>query len=384
MSRKIVICTEEWAGSGHKMAALALAEALREHDSSIPVTTVYGLRTISPLLRKLSHTAYSYSLNRAPQLWQRIYEREKQWGRVLQRPLAAVLGERLLRQLIEPEAPTAVIATHAYCLSALAWAKRRAGKPFQLAVALTDFQLNSFWVNRDIDYYIVSHEHIGEQLTRQFSVEPHRIFPYGIPVRLPFFQENGRTKKEWREFLGLHPARFTVLLASGEAGHSNYQPVVERLLQLDVPLQIAVITGHNQRQLASLRRQYGSLNSRHTLYLMGYVAEIWTWLGAADLLITKPGGITCAEALAMHTPLLLYRPLPGQERRNSRFLQEQGVAYAAETAEEVARIVRRLATEPETWAQAAHKAARLARPDAARRAAELILAAHPLRAKRDP
>lgn len=373
---KIVICTEEWAGSGHRMAALAIAQAVHEQDPCIPISIVYGLRTISPFLRKLSDKAYAFSLSCAPHLWQHIYEREKHWHRLLQWPLAAALGERLLNWVIEREAPTAVIATHAYCLPALAWAKRRAAKPFQLGVVLTDYQLNSFWVNREIDYYIVPHERVGEQLVRQFAIEAGRIFPYGIPVRLPFYKERHRSKEEWREALGLNPTHFTVLLCSGEAGHTGYLSVVEQLLRLDVPLQIVVIAGRNQCQYTRLKQRFANPVSSHALHLLGYVEDIWKWLGAADLLITKPGGLTCSEALAMQTPLILYRPLPGQERRNSRFLQEEGAAFAAETPEEIAWIVRRLATERGAWVQAVARAARLARPDAAWRAAELILAAH--------
>ncbi|UFJ41618.1 glycosyltransferase [Brevibacillus humidisoli] len=375
MKKKVVICTEEWAGSGHKMAALAIAEAVREMNTGIQVNIIYGLAAASPLLRQISHKAYHFSLTRAPRLWQRIYEREKHWKRMLHRPLAAVLGERLLRQVIEPEAPEVVIATHAYCLPALAWAKRRTSKPFQLGIAQTDFQLNSFWVNREIDYYIVSDEQIGDQLVQKFDVDPNRIYAYSIPIRPSYAEGSKRTKREWRKKLGLVPDLFTVLLCSGEAGHNDYVPVVQRLTELDVPLQIVVITGRNQRQLASLQQysERGS-TSMHRLHIKGYVEEMWQWLGAADVLVTKPGGLTCSEALAMGTPLILYRPLPGQEQRNSRFLQQKGVAYAAETPAEIASVLQRLAKERTAWSQAAAQAARLARPDSAYRTAEVILA----------
>lgn len=368
-----MIWTEEWAGSGHNVAALAIAQALRERSPASNVRIVYGLSAVSPALRHLSDSAYRLSLQRMPGVWQHIYEREKLWKRLVEPPLAVFLGDRLLKKVIEKERPDAVVATHAYCLPALEWAKRRASRPFQLGIVQTDYQVNSFWINRGIDYYIVSHEQIGEQLTRQFAIEPSRVHPAGIPVRPEFARHNGRTKREWREALGLSPDLFTVLLTSGGDGHNDYLPVVKRLFQLPQPLQVAVISGRNRKQQVSLLDRYREQTVDHVLHVTGYVQEMWAWMGAADAVVTKPGGLTCAEVLAMGIPLILYRPLPGQERRNSRFLQSYGAATQADSPEEVAATIARWQTEVSSWTEAAALAARLARPDAVYRAAEVIL-----------
>ncbi|MCG6197961.1 glycosyl transferase, partial [Anoxybacillus sp. LAT_38] len=74
----------------------------------------------------------------------------------------------------------------------------------------------------------------------------------------------------------------------------------------------------------------------HRLVVKGYEPSIWEWIGAADAYVTKPGGISCAEALALRTPLILYRPLPGQERHNLSFLLGQQAAVWAEKPEEIA------------------------------------------------
>ncbi|MGQ7280524.1 MGDG synthase family glycosyltransferase [Brevibacillus thermoruber] len=371
--KRLLVVTEEWAGSGHRMAAEALREAAVERCPGVYARVEGGLQAASPALRELSCFFYGQMLRYSPMLWQHLYDREQLWGTALAKPMGAFLARRLLRELLEREQPDVVAATHAYCLSALAHAKQKAGKRFRLVSIPTDFHVNRFWVHPEIDAYIVAHERLAELLERRHGVAREKIRVYGIPVRPAFAAAAREEKASWKERTGLSPDRFTVLVSGGEGGHGGMEEVVRSLLDVTEPLHIVVIAGKNEpiRQRLSLVAERP--HPLHRLVVKGYEPSIWEWIGAADAYVTKPGGISCAEALALRTPLILYRPLPGQERHNLSFLLGQQAAVWAEKPEEIAAMIVRWRRRPEEREEMVRRMDALRQPDAARRIADYLL-----------
>lgn len=373
MGKRFLLVTEEWAGSGHRMAAQALLEELEVRSGVDSLRVVGGLETASPALRELSRFFYLGMLRYAPPLWQRLYEQEKMWSTTLRKPLGWWLSLKLTQELLVEEQPNVVIATHAYCLSALADAKQKMDKPFHLVSVPTDYHINHFWVHPHIDSYIVAHEQLASVLTNEYQVSPDKIHVHGIPVR-PAFREAGKKDKPgWRAELGLSLERFTVLVSGGEGGHGGIQEVLFELMKVQDPLQIIVITGKNTKlhmQLEAWLRLETSLH--HIVFIKGYEPQMWQWIGAADAYVSKPGGISCAEALALKTPLILYRPLPGQERRNSSFFMQNEAAVVLERPEGIHEVINRWRNK-EQWEGAIEKMESLRRPEAAQRTAEYLL-----------
>jgi UDP-N-acetylglucosamine:LPS N-acetylglucosamine transferase len=91
-----------------------------------------------------------------------------------------------------------------------------------------------------------------------------------------------------------------------------------------------------------------------------------TYLAAADVVVDNAGGLTCWEALASRTPVLLFRPLPGHGRFNAATLDAAGLARWVQRDDELVPAV----------AEAARRHGRLPDPNA-RDAADLVLAAAP-------
>lgn len=373
MSKRVLIVTEEWAGSGHRMAALALQQALQEASAQSQVDVLDGLNTISPLLRKLSCVSYLGSLRYFPEAWDRLYARDRLLSHALKKPLGTILGRRMLQRVIEQLEPDTVVATHAYCLSALAEAKKQARHPFSLVSVCTDFHVNEFWIHPFIDAYVVANDEIGQQVSQRYHISPASIFPFGIPLRTPFAKESGRRKKEWRERLGLKGNQFTIMVCGGEGGYGKIKEVVERIIQLGRPLQILVVTGNNRKLQQALEQSIGRRAMPHMVHVLGYIKEIWAYMGASDVIVTKPGGVTCSEALAMQTPMILFHPLPGQERKNSQFLREQQLAEEAKNVEEIAQILERWQSRQEDHQQRSSRMQQFSRPDAAYHIADMIL-----------
>ncbi|MGD8189732.1 MGDG synthase family glycosyltransferase [Brevibacillus ginsengisoli] len=376
MKRRILICTEDWAGSGHRLAASALKQALEKrasNGSSIEVQVISGLRTVSPLLQKLSCKAYRTSLRYTPGLWEKLYQQEKNWGKAMKKPLGKWLGKRLLTRVIEEFAPDTVVATHAYCLAALSEAKKMSSVPFVLGSMPTDYYVNSFWVHPEVDFYVVAHEELSSSLQVYYGIPSEKIFSYGIPLRPPFAANHGRNKSVWKQEIGLKPTVFTVLVTGGEDGYGDFLPLLARLLQSGRPLQIVIITGKNASLFQMLREFVPTDTAPHTVHILGYVEEMWAYIGAADAVISKPGGLTCSEAMAMGTPLIVYRPLPGHEQRNSRFLERIGVTSEASSLDDITRFINRWLIRNEEWKHTCSQIQQHGKPDAAFDIADHIL-----------
>ncbi len=90
------------------------------------------------------------------------------------------------------------------------------------------------------------------------------------------------------------------------------------------------------------------------------------------MFVTKPGGLSVAEALVAQVPLLLYKPLPGQEERNARVISDARAGIRVRKLDDLAETLRRVLTDADLRAALAAGARTLARPNAAGEAASMI------------
>ncbi|HET7923647.1 MAG TPA: glycosyltransferase, partial [Rhodanobacteraceae bacterium] len=98
----------------------------------------------------------------------------------------------------------------------------------------------------------------------------------------------------------------------------------------------------------------------------GFTNHVERLMAACDLVITKPGGLTTSECLAMGLPMIVHAPIPGQEERNCDYLLEQGAALKAIDASALEWRVRQLVGRPERLAAMAARARARGHPHAAR------------------
>jgi processive 1,2-diacylglycerol beta-glucosyltransferase len=171
---------------------------------------------------------------------------------------------------------------------------------------------------------------------------------------------------------GLAPERTTFLLMGGGDGLGRLGTVAERLMALDGDFQLIALAGKNARALSALH----ALAQNHPARLLacGFTDQVERLMACADLVITKPGGLTTAECLAMGLPMIVNTPLPGQEERNADYLLEQGVALKALDEATLAYRIGYLLAHPGKLADMSRCAKALGRPDAARQVLSTVLA----------
>lgn len=351
-----ILLVSTTAGTGHVRAAEALRLAFERDVPDARVEHVDVLDLAPGWVRRAYGGGFELVASRAPWLWRQLYERtdrpgtnEARWGVVAQYVLF-----REFRRLLRAAEWDVCICTH--FLPCQVAAGRPGLPPF--AVVVTDFVLHHYWVQPDVSRYFVATEGLAEQVRRR--IRGARVEATGIPVASDFGAAPDAA--DARAGLGLDPARPVALVMGGGLG-LGVEDSVEAALSADVPgLQVVAVCGRNAAARARLAAR-GIPGDR--LRVHGYVTDVPTLVAAADVVVTKPGGLTTSETLAVGRPLLLTRPVPGQEEGNTRALVAAGAALAAPTAEALRRALERVFREPGTLKALAAAARRAGRPRAA-------------------
>jgi len=207
------------------------------------------------------------------------------------------------------------------------------------------------------------------------GIPPERIELIGLPIRRAFVRARDQPKPAARIRLGLHPERPLLLLTGGGAGIGKLLPiaraVARRLANHTNPTQMAIIAGHNQALLRQLHAESWPM----PVTILGFVEDMASWLSAADLLISKAGPGTLAEAACVGVPVIITGFVPGQEAGNVAWFEQSGAGIFASVPEWVAALIDEwFQPGNPTLREMAARARSSAQPDAARRIAEAALA----------
>jgi processive 1,2-diacylglycerol beta-glucosyltransferase len=170
--------------------------------------------------------------------------------------------------------------------------------------------------------------------------------------------------------LGLDKNKPVILIMGGGLGLGGVKQALVSLGEVNLPLQIVVVTGRN----SVLRHELNAAaeSSCHLTQVLGFTKRISELMAIADLLITKPGALTISEALAMKLPMLIYESIPGQEKDNAAWLEANGAATLIREEDELAKEVTAMLVNTELRKVIGEKAAKLAKPQAAADVVEII------------
>lgn len=343
-------------GTGHTRAAQALAAALGRWPSQVqPVV----LELPSAGFLGLTQQAYLAALRRLPTVYRHLYARtaHRRVGWAVDALLSWSL-EDILTEAVYRHWPGRVVVTHPFPGRVLGRWRSEGRLRVPLTAVLTDFAAHALWVHPGIDCYCAPLPEVATDLVR-LGAPPARVKVTGIPVAGVVHRARAQESPVGR-----------VVISGGGLGLGPVFDTVESLTALLPALQVTAVAGHNS---ALLRRLHALAQRRSGLVALGYTERMPELLAQADVLVTKPGGLTCAEAVAAGTPLVLLPPLPGQEEENAAALQQAGVALAARDTAQAAALVRLLIQDwPDRWRAMASQTERLAFAAAALRAAGLI------------
>jgi processive 1,2-diacylglycerol beta-glucosyltransferase len=369
------------AGSGHKRAAQALAAALTELQPGATVREVDTLIYASRFYRSTYAASYNTMASRAPALWGALYH---SWenapvnrGTAPMRLALDRLNLRRLTRVLERESPDAVVCTHFLPVEALSPSRGHGRLRVPLYCVITDFTAHPIWAFPHVDRYFVASQTVAEELAAR-GVQESRIEVTGIPVDPVFSRHVGRDESRAR--LGLDARGPVVLVMGGGSGVGPLSELADRLAALALAPQVVVVCGTNERRLREIAARPAARTGR--IVPMGFTNDVNLLLEASDVIVTKAGGRTCSEALIKRTPLVIFRPTPGQEVRNAQFLETGGAALHAETVSEVEATVGRWLADAGERERVREAEGRLARPNAASDIARRVLQGIPKQLER--
>jgi processive 1,2-diacylglycerol beta-glucosyltransferase len=359
------------AGGGHLAAAAALEEAWRASRPDDVLERIDLLKFFSPLHRKIHSDGYLQLVERAPEIWGMVFAKtdNPKVARTMNKlkRLFPSNSRKKFERHVKQFKPDAVFCTHYLPLELLGHRQKNQKDcvaPMTVSV-ITDFEAHALWMDSCVDLYCVAAEETKARLVAR-GAESKNIVATGIPIAAKFSSKVD--VKAVRKNYGLRDDLRTLLVLSGGFGMG---PVAEILAELDkVPeeFQTVVVTGRNEE----LRRDLAAQDRKHPTHVLGFASNMHELMAIADLVITKPGGLTSSEALAMGKPLFILNPIPGQEAANSDFLLERGAGAKVNRVEDLPfRIEQLLGSKKLTQMAAAAKA--LGRPHAAKTVCEEVL-----------
>ena len=365
--RRVLILTASY-GSGHNEAARCVAAEVVRRGAE-PLVVDHFRELVHPVFDRATRALYLTLLRRLPAVWGLAYALGDRL--TSDSPLtfgASRMGARRLAAALERYAPDAVVTVHATPAVAMAALARAGGRVPPHTTVVTDFVAHAQWIAHGIDRYCVAAEEVGHDLVAR-GIPRDRVVVTGVPVRAAF--ATASDPREARRELGVPDDVPMVLAMAGSHGSVERLPDVARALaRAPRPLAGMLVAGHDHTLRATLER----LAAGTSLRVLGFVPDVHRLMAAADIVVTKAGGMTLAEAMAVHVPLLFYGSLPGQERRNERFAAAAGVALVARRRADLDRLLDRALRDPELLEHLREAMRARGRPDAARAVVDLVLA----------
>jgi processive 1,2-diacylglycerol beta-glucosyltransferase len=359
-----VILASSSVGAGHNQAALALRAGLAAARPALAVEFVDTLQHTRWLFRHYYVGTYEFGVARWPRAYGWSYDR-------LNRPATPrrTLFERTrlaqerfalrhFRRWLLAQRPALVVATHFLPAGGVSGLLARGAQGLRLLVVVTDNEAHRFWFAEHAARYFVPNENVPAQLAR-WGIAQERVSVTGIPVHPKWTApvDRAAVRRAWQL-----PADRPIVLVSGGTYFvvGPMQRMVRGILD-GSDAHVVVLCGNNKGLLADLAK-FPEAGARLTG--VPFTDKGHELSEVASIFVTKPGGLTTSEALALGKPLFIVNPIPGQETANSDFLLEHGAAIKVNRVEDVAARLDRLVGSPRLL-ELSRNAKALGRPAAA-------------------
>lgn len=374
-----VLILSATTGGGHMRAANALKDFISKKDPDAVIEIADTIECISPFINKAVTGGYLYMVRKTPMVYGTVYktvDKNKPITKTVEFTTSALSGKLL--PLIREFNPDIVVTTHPLAAEIITAIKKHGLINLPIVNIVTDFAIHQAYISDGVDAYIVSSREMVDEMVDKRGVERVRLYPYGIPIKNEFFKQIDL--KSAFESEGLDQSLPTILVMAGSFGVTDVLKIYHKIVKSPVDFQVIVITGKNEKlydtfdkylrklsinnallesdlaeseiweikQSSRLKR----LTSRHKkpfkpTKLIYYTNEVEKYMQMADMIVTKPGGLTVSEAIATGLPLGIFKAIPGQEEQNADYLVEKNMAVRLEKNNNCTRTITDLLEHPE-------------------------------------
>jgi processive 1,2-diacylglycerol beta-glucosyltransferase len=355
--------------SGHRNAALAIERAIKDKEPKSEVLSINAFNYTNPLAEKITNSIYMGIIKIAPKIWDYLYDNPKIVKRVerAKKNIHKVNSPKL-KKLFDRFNPDVVVCTQAFPCGMVADYKETYGSDLPLIAVLTDYAPHSYWIYDQVDFYVTPSEDIGEILISR-GISANKIKPLGIPFDHKFNEVLDKEKISQKH--KLYPNLPTILIMGGGQGLGPIKTIVKTLEKVKVNLQEVVVTGTNKKLYKTLKRRIKKY--KKNILLFGYTHYINELMYLSDIVVSKPGGVTTSEVLATGKPMIIIKPLPGQEANNTKYLTEKGAAIKLDNPKKINLIIDDLFKSSQRLDNLSKSARAISKPNSSMEIARLVL-----------
>jgi len=334
MEKKKVLLISLSAGSGHVRAAAAIKNEAFLNYPELAVEHIEMTDYVNRSLKKTIIKSYDLMAQKIPELYGFFYKKTDT-------PKISKYVKRISNffnqfncgkffKYIKDYNPDYILCTHFLPVYALLSLQKKNHLKAQISLLTTDYYSHDLQIIKNIDHYFVSHEKISYHLTES-GIKPSHITISGVPVDPIFYQ--AKSLEELKKSYQLTPEKFNILLLSGGKGLVDIGNIIKTLLNYKKPLHIIAITGRNKKLEEELNKL--TVTAPMSFQIIGWTDKIDEYMRIADVIISKPGGLTTTECIVLSKPLIAISPIPGQEEYNARFILEDQFGVVAQNTSDL-------------------------------------------------
>jgi len=324
-------------GEGHNTAANAVSEFLQTQNIECEILDTLTLAGKNA--SEKANNAYLMS-TRLPLVFRFTYFAGKMISSPKRKSPVYYKNRSYRNQLfdyIQQNGFDTIITTHLFPAEALTALKRENRLTASTIGILTDYTCSPFWVETELDYYIIPHKDLTNEFIKK-GIQEAKILPYGIPVKQSFYQklpkEDARNEINQRYDLTFDISKPFYMIMSGSMGFGKIGLLVNAIVQVQKEaVNIIIVCGNNRKLKKHLSMLF---NHSKNVAVLGFVKEVSLLMDGCDVIFTKPGGLSSTEAAIKNIPIIHTAPIPGCEIDNAAFFSDHGMSYRSN------RIIRQL------------------------------------------
>jgi processive 1,2-diacylglycerol beta-glucosyltransferase len=355
--------------SGHRSATMAIEKAIKQLHPNSEILNINAFNYTNPISEKVINRIYMEVIKRTPKIWDYLYDNPSVVKGLenIKRYIHKSNSPKL-KKLFDSFNPDLVVCTQAFPCGMVADFKKAYGVNLPLVAVLTDYIPHSYWVYDEVDYYITPSEEVSTRLEKK-GVKPAKIKSYGIPFDPKFNQKPNLDDIFCK--LKLNPHKPVVLIMGGGQGLGPVKTIVKSLEKSEHDIQELIVAGTNKKLLRSLKRKIKHYKKH--IHLFGFIQNIHELMYISNVIITKPGGVTTAEVLSIGLPMVIVKPIPGQEINNTNFLTQKQAAIKVNEPKDVYQVIDDLLKNKVKLERLRAAGLKIAKPGASMDIAKLLL-----------
>jgi UDP-N-acetylglucosamine:LPS N-acetylglucosamine transferase len=378
-SPKILILSSD-TGGGHRSAAAAIVAGVQKffEGRSYTVRVVRAVEESHAITAKMVGL-YNWLL-RNKQHWMKY----AYWAINKFRPETREFFHRrcigYVRELFERWCPHIVVSVHPLTQHIIARVLKelKLADRIPLVSVVTDPYYGFWrgWACDDVTLYLVASDDARRQLV-DYGIAPERIKISGMPVHHKFSWPGEEAAQAARTALGLDPEKFTVFVNAGWEGGGNIPQIFRELVRGELEVQAIFLAGKNEELRADAESLAASAS--FPIKVIGYSENVEQLMNAANVMISKLGGLTTFEAFACRVPIIadaITAPMP-QEAGAASLLVKRGAGVLLQRASDVVPVVRRMVEDTAHYSAMRAATIGIAIPNATRFIVEEITALIP-------